>query len=120
MKKIQAFITTKEDFPEEFKAASFIMELYDFREYTPDYTEGNRKKIKEFYERLLDMDCHVIFSFEIPSQTERTALLEECNRLIKSGLSINALKKYKEETGCSLTEAKQVLNIGPNIENLLS
>jgi len=66
MNKIKAFIT----FP-NYEAAglvhsSYIVEMPDFRAYTPDYTEENRKHLKKFYSELADSDCHVIFDFEMP------------------------------------------------------
>lgn len=41
----------------------------------------------------------------------RKDVLEECKRLITAGNSVAALKLYKEASGCSLTQAKNILNL---------
>jgi hypothetical protein len=66
MNKIKAFITIKNDPSVGIMPEYYTMELPDFREYEPDYTEQNRKTIKTFYWQLADSDCHVVFDFEVP------------------------------------------------------
>lgn len=72
MNKITAIITFRGDISVGLPGATYTMELPDFREITPDYTEANRKTIKQFYGELRDEGCHVVFSFET-TPTEKQA-----------------------------------------------
>ena len=38
-------------------------------------------------------------------------LLKKCGNLIVQGLSLTALKLYKDKTGCSISQAKAILNL---------
>ena len=42
---------------------------------------------------------------------DTTKVLRECRKMIEEGYSLGALKLYKDTMGCSLTDAKAILNL---------
>jgi ribosomal protein L7/L12 len=42
---------------------------------------------------------------------DTSKVLVECRKMISEGKSLNALRLYKETMGCSLTDAKAILNL---------
>lgn len=67
MKKITAFITFQADSNVVKKGDSCIIELPDFKEYEPDYTETIRKQIRTLWAQVANSNCSVVFDFEMPN-----------------------------------------------------
>ena len=42
---------------------------------------------------------------------DTTKVLNECHKMISEGKSLNALRLYKETMGCSISDAKAILNL---------
>ncbi|MBF3053129.1 hypothetical protein HKW90_01740 [Pseudomonas aeruginosa] len=40
------------------------------------------------------------------------ALMDECKKLIEAGQAIEAIRKYRAETGCGLQVARRALGLG--------
>lgn len=81
MKKIRAYITYKEDANGKRACEPCTIELPDFREYAPDYTEENRRDLKKFYAQLADADCSLVFDFELPSPEKNKPMQIELRKV---------------------------------------
>ena len=54
---------------------------------------------------------HYLNGHPISGTPDEMLVMRECHELARKGLSLNAIKLYKEKTGCSIAQAKNILGI---------